>query len=126
MKRSPDHDVIVLSEIVKAAIEQCPRQKSSGIDNVQYEHLIYAKETLSPYWVNIFTSILRMGYVPDSIKREVIVTLHKRGNKRKDLPENYRTKILTPINLKLFESVLLNWSKTLRMVQSTTRHKTRG
>jgi hypothetical protein len=57
----PDHDVIVKSEVVKVAIEQCPIQKSAEVDNVQYEHLIYAKETLSPVLANIFTSILRKG-----------------------------------------------------------------
>jgi hypothetical protein len=118
----PGYDVIVLSEEVKAAIEQCPRQKSAGVDNVQYEHLLYAKETFSPVLANIFTSILRMGYVPDCMKRGVIVTLHKGLNKRKYLPDNYRAITLTSVILKLFESVLLTRSK-LHVISTLIRQQ---
>lgn len=64
---------------------------------------------LSPILANIITCMLRTGVVvPDSVKRDVIVTLHNSGNKRKDIPDNYR---VTYVIRKLFECVLLHRSK---------------
>ena len=66
----------VLPLIVKQAIEESPRGKA---DKIQYEHLIFAKDVLSPILANVFTCMMRTGYVPDKLKRGVIVTLHKGG-----------------------------------------------
>jgi hypothetical protein len=55
--------------------------------------------------------MLRTGHVPDSMKRGVIITMHKGGNKRRDLPDNFRAITLTSVLLKLYESVLLTRSK---------------
>ena len=48
----------------------------------------------------MFTKIVRAGYIPDQMKRGVIVTLHKGGNKRKD-----RDITLTSVILKVYEEV---------------------
>ena len=84
----PDTSAIVLPEVVSDAIAECSRVKSCGYDKIQYEHLIYAKDILAPVLANIFTCMLRTAFVPESLKRGVIVTLHKGGNKRKDNPDN--------------------------------------
>ena len=51
------------------------------------------------------------GYIPDQMKRGVIVTLHKGGNKRKDCPDNYRVITLTSVILNVYEAVILHRSK---------------
>ena len=55
--------------------------------------------------------MLRTAYVPNELKRGVIITLHKGGNKRKDVPDNYRAITLTSAVLKLYEAVLLHRCK---------------
>ena len=55
--------------------------------------------------------MLRHGYVPNIMKRGVIVTLHKGSNKRKDNPDNYRAITLTSVIMKLFETIILNRCK---------------
>ena len=37
-----------------------------------------------------YTAIVRQSYAPNDMKRGVIITLFKGGNKRKDNPDNYR------------------------------------
>ena len=44
---------------------------------------------------------------PKELKKGVIVTLFKGGNKLKDAPDNYRAITLSPAILKLLESILL-------------------
>lgn len=106
-----DQSVIVLPEVVNNVIDKTPHGKASGYDNLQYEHLIYAKEFLSTVLANIYTRMLRTGHVPAKLNRGVIITLHKGGNKRKDCPDNYRAITLTSVILKVYESVLLHRSK---------------
>ena len=52
--------------------------------------------------------MLRCGYIPESMKRGVIITLHKGGKKRKDEPNNYWAITLSSVVLKLYEMVLLD------------------
>jgi len=54
-------------------------------------------------------------YIPDILKRGVIITLHKGGSKPKDNPDSHRAITLTSIVLKLFESVLLQRCSTNMM-----------
>ena len=118
----PDSTTTVLPHMVKQAIEESPRGKAGGYDKIQYEHLIFAKDVLSPILANVFTCMMRSGYVPDKLKRGVIVTLHKGGNKRKDKPDNYRAITLTSVLLKLYESVILSRSKS-EMISSISQEK---
>ena len=50
--------------------------------------------------------MLHSSYIPNSMKRGVIITLFKGGNKRKDDPNSYRAITLTSSVLKLFERIL--------------------
>ena len=54
-----------------------------------------------------FTAMLKHSHAPDDIKRGIIITLFKGGNKRKDNPDNYRAITLSSVILKLFERILL-------------------
>jgi hypothetical protein len=118
----PDKNVRVLPEEVSTAIMSLPKGKACGEDCVFYEHLIYAKDIASRVLANLFTFMLRLGYIPDKLKRGVIITLHKGGNKRKDNPNNYRAITLSSVILKVYELILLSRCKdvilsTLNMQQ---------
>ena len=82
-----------------------------GIDNIQHEHLIYGKDALSPVLANLFTAMLRYAFIPKVLKRGVIITLFKGGNKRRDNPDSYRAITLSSVILKLYEQVVLQRSK---------------
>ena len=48
-----------------------------------------------------------MSYVPAEMKKGVIITLYKGGNKRKDDPDSYRAITLSSVLLKLLERIIL-------------------
>ena len=56
----------------------------------------------------MFTYMLRLGYIPDSMKRGTITTLHKGGKKRRDNPNNYRAITLSSVILKVYEMILVD------------------
>ena len=64
--------------------------KAGGVDGVSHEHLLAASGVIAPILANIYTWMLRLGHVPESMKKGEIITLHKGGKKRKDNPNNYR------------------------------------
>ena len=47
------------------------------------------------------------GYIPDTLKQGLIITLHKGGRKSKKDPNSYRAITLSSAILKLFERILL-------------------
>ena len=67
------------------------------------------------------------GYIPDSLKQGVIITLHKGGRKSKKDPNNYRAITLSSAILKLFERILLkllecNLTTSFSTLQGGFRH----
>ncbi len=106
-RATPDPSANISPDVIKTLVAKCPRGKAGGMDNVVYEHLLPVSDILSPVLANLFTWMLRTGYVPDQMKRGCIITLHKGGKKCKDEPNNYRAITLTSVVLKLFEMALL-------------------
>ena len=117
-----DSTATVLPHIVKQAIEESPLGKAGGYDKIQYGHLIFAKDVLSPILANVFTCMMRSGYASDKLKRGDMVILHKEGNKRKDQPDNYRAITLTSVLLKQHESVIFSRSKP-EMISSISQEQ---
>ena len=56
----------------------------------------------------LFSHMVKYGYTPNTMKKGIIITLYKGGNKPKDDPNSYRAITLSSVLLKLYESVLLN------------------
>jgi len=108
----------VLPSEIEDIISKCPKGKAGGHDGLQYEHLIHTKQVISPVAANILTWMLRTSHVPDNLKRGVVVTLNKVGNKRRDSPDNFRAITLTSVLLTLYESVLLLRSKDATCIMS--------
>lgn len=73
-----------------------------------YENFRHGKDIISPILANLFTYMLQLAYILDNMKRGIIVTLHKEGNKPKDDQNCYRAITLSSCVLKLYEVMLLD------------------
>lgn len=103
-----DQSAHITSACVEDAIKTLPNGKSGGPDGIVYEHLRLSKEIISPILAILFTNMLRHAFIPKDMKRGIIITLHKEGNKKKDDPNCYRAITLSSCILKLYELMLLN------------------
>ena len=108
---TPDDQVVISPEQVEQSIKRLPKGKAGGIDGLKYEHLIYACHSISPILANMFSCMFRKAFIPNDLKRGVIVTLHKGGNKSRDVPDNYRAITLSSVVFKIFEDIVLQRSK---------------
>lgn len=95
-------------EVSAAIRKQGKKGKASGCDGIVYEHLVYGGPVLYDELAHFYTNILYLGHVPTEMKKGIIVTLHKGGNKRKDDPNNYRAITLSSVLLKIYERLLLD------------------
>ena len=98
---------IISTEEVQAAVRLDKNGKAAGEDGITFEHIAGAGEIIFLLLVKLFTAMLKHSYARDDIKRGVIITLFKGGNKRKDNPDNYRAITLSSVILKIFERILL-------------------
>ena len=88
------------------AISNLSKGKTCGEDKIDNEHIIHSGPILRTSLLYLYNSMLHSSYIPNSMKRGVIITLFKGGNKRKDDPNSYRAITLTSSVLKLFERIL--------------------
>ena len=117
-----DENAFVPSEIIQKVIKTLPRGKAENDDHGVYECFIYGMQEVAPLLANLYTYVLRCGYIPESMKRGVIITLHKGGKKRKDEPNNYRAITLSSVVPKLWDGVIRSLSRyILREDQHPTR-----
>ena len=68
---------VLTPETIQTVIKKLPRGKAGDDDHVVYEHFIYGMQEVAPVLANLYTYMLRCGYIPESMKRGVIITLHK-------------------------------------------------
>lgn len=104
---SRNNTVSISPEEVCSAVSMAHKGKACGEDGIYYEHIIYGGEFLYEILSKFFTAIVLFSYVPVEMKKGVIITLFKGGNKRKDDPDNYRAITLSSVVLKLLERILL-------------------
>lgn len=98
---------VISAEEIQAAVQLGKIGKAAGVDGITYEHIQFGGETLNVLLAKLFSSMLKLSYAPTEMKRGVIITLFKGGNKRKDDPDNYRAITLSSVIHKLFERILL-------------------
>lgn len=103
-----DKSAMVSTDCIDRAIKALPIGKAGNSDGVVYEHLRFGREVIVPVLANMFTFMLRLGHIPNDMKKGVIITLYKGGKKSKDDPASYRAITLSSVLLKLYETVLLN------------------
>ena len=97
----------ITSNEVISTFKFAKKNKACGIDEIYYESIINCGEIIENLTAKLFTSMLKMSYTPDFMKKGSIITLHKGGNKSKRDPNNYRAITLSSVLLKLYERVLL-------------------
>ncbi len=95
--------------LVEKMLNTCKKGKAGGIDQINYENLIYGGHLM----INVLTkTFLKSMYtymqIPTELKRGIISTLYKGGNKRKCDPNSYRAISLCSTILKLYEKCILN------------------
>lgn len=100
-------DVCVSAEEVRSAVRMAHRGKACGDDGIFYEHILFGGVFICEILAKLFTAMVHFSYVPLEMKKGVIITLFKGGNKRKDDPDSYRAITLSSVILKLLERVLL-------------------
>lgn len=98
---------IISVEEVGSALNLMLCNKAGGDDGLKYEHLIYGGPFLHEILSKFFNAIVRFSYAPKAMKRGVIITIFKGGNKRKDNPDNYRAITLSSVLVKVLERILL-------------------
>ena len=98
---------VISPEEVDSAVKLAQCNKSGGEDGIMYEHIKYGGFILHKVLSILFTAIIRLAHAPKDMKKGVIVTIFKGGNKRKDNPDNYRAITLSSVILKLLERILL-------------------
>jgi hypothetical protein len=74
-----DTNATVSATTIADLIKSCPKGKACGPDKITYKHLIIANEIRSPLLANLFTGMLKLCYIPKTMKRGSIVTLNKGG-----------------------------------------------
>ena len=100
-------NVKISSEEVCSTVSMAHKGKACGDDGIYYEHILYGGEFLYGILSKLFTAIVLLSHVPIEMKKGVIITLFKGGNKRKDDPDSYRAITLSSVILKLLETILL-------------------
>ena len=107
----------LLSDLNKV-INNLPRRKASGIDNISFEHIIFTENYFRRIILDLFNLCITNETIPSKCKERLVVTLYKGGGKDKTNTNNYRAITLQPILLKVFEKLVLN---RLESEEYTTR-----
>ena len=98
---------IISPDEVDIAAKLAQNNKAGGDDGIVYEHIKFGGSILFEILSKLYTAIIKLAHAPKAMKRGVIVTLFKGGNRRKDNPDNYRAITLSSVLLKLLERILL-------------------
>ena len=67
-------DALVRPDDINETIGNLPKGKACGFNNIYYEHLIPIRDLVSPVLAYVYTWMLRHRFMPDSLKRGVIIT----------------------------------------------------
>ena len=90
---------------IQTAIRALNKGKSADIYNVSVEHLVHVEDVISPVMTLLLNKLLALGKVPDSLKLGVLTPVFKKKGSNLNA-KNYRGITVTPILLKVLESVL--------------------
>lgn len=110
LKRSPSGQYRqreVTKEELNLSIRELNSGKMCGPDGIYSEHLVLGGERLSELVLTFLNKVLTDCYIPLAMKKGIIITLHKGGQKPMTDPKSYRAITLSSSILKLYESVLL-------------------
>ena len=103
-----DRDSVNFTDaVIRKVLNQLKTNKACGRDGIYNKHLKHGGVILVRELTILCNEMYNHGYVPDSLKPGVFITLHKGGRKSKKDPNNYRAITLTSSILKVFERLAL-------------------
>ena len=106
LRESDLKDTFISPSTIAESLSHLTLGKSEGT-NLLSNHFIYASSVLSGFLSNLFTTMLRHGYVPNSLRDCILQPTPKPG-KDPSISDNYRPITLAPTLSKVFELCLLN------------------
>jgi len=92
---------------VHIVLKSCKNNKSCGYDGIYYEHMKKGGSVLKDCLKLLFRKTNEFGYCSINMKRGIIATLFKRGNKDKRNPNSYRVISLCSTVPKVYEKIIL-------------------
>ena len=102
-----DNIATVDDKLIDALIRKGKRGKAPGVDKISYEHFVFGGNILRKILSKLFTAMIKYSHIPKDMKKGLIITLFKGGNKIRSDPNSYRAITLTSVFMRLFEGVLL-------------------
>ena len=101
------NNMYITVDDVRKAVRQLKLKKACGIDGIFNEHLINGGNVFYKQLALLNTNMYNHGYILDCLKKGVIVTILKGGQKSKSDLNNYRAITSASGVLKLLERILL-------------------
>jgi len=98
--------MIISSQDVQNALKTCRNNKSCRYDSVYYEHMTHGGNIVTDCLKLLFKK-MEFGHCPLEMKRGIISTLFKGGNKNRRDPNSCRAISLCSTNLKVYEKIIL-------------------
>ena len=96
---------------VCTSVKSLKTKRACGADDIFNEHLINGGSELWKQLSLLFTDMYNCGYVPATLKKGIVVTVHKGGRKSKSDPNNYRAITLSSYILKFLREYYCNLLK---------------
>jgi len=97
-------DIIITEDCVQQKLEKIDPQKAMGPDGIPARFLVNTAKTIKSPLTKIFNKSIEEGLLPQKWKTSNITPLFKKGNKCD--PNNYRPVSLTPIVVKILETII--------------------
>ena len=93
---------------IKSVCANLPRGKAPGYDGIGYEAVKFGNTALYSQLATLFNSMTMLVHIPENLKINVIIPLHKGKGKPKDNVKSYRGVSLSPVLYKLYEKLIYN------------------
>ena len=100
-----DTDICV--EKIECALRILKMGKSSGLDGILPEHIVYGGEVLKVWLKKVYNRILTLEEFPDCFKEGVVVPIYKRQSKNPLLVNSYCGITISSVLSKVLEVILL-------------------
>jgi len=95
-------------DLVDSVISRLSRGNAAGFDTLTCEHLQFCHPIVTCMITKLFVIMITIGYVPDALRRGIIIPIPNKGKKSKnDKVDSYRGITISPIISKVFEICLL-------------------
>ncbi|KAK3108810.1 hypothetical protein FSP39_016208 [Pinctada imbricata] len=105
----------ISNDEISEAVRKLKYRKAPGHDLITNEHLKFGGLQVIECLRTLFNSVIRVGKIPSSWKKGLIVPIYKGGNKDKCACKSYRPVSLLSSLLKVFEYVLSDRINTFVM-----------